>query len=53
MTLVDFHLHLFSRPYFEALAALSPMPGTVEERLAQAAAKAKNEAKAKAEAEKK
>lgn len=43
MTLVDFHLHLFSRPYFEALAALSPMPGTVEERLAQAAAKAKIE----------
>lgn len=43
MTLVDFHLHLFSRPYFEALAALSPLPGTPEERLAQAVAKAKIE----------
>lgn len=30
----DAHLHLFSRPYFEALASLSPLPGTVETRLA-------------------
>ncbi|MFM7299297.1 MAG: amidohydrolase family protein [Planctomycetota bacterium] len=43
MTLVDFHLHLFSRPYFDALAALSPLPGTPAERLAQAAAKAQIE----------
>jgi predicted TIM-barrel fold metal-dependent hydrolase len=43
MTLIDFHLHLFSRPYFEALAALSPQPGTVEERLVRAADKAKLE----------
>jgi uncharacterized protein len=33
MAIVDFHMHLFSRPYFEALAALSPRPGTVDERL--------------------
>lgn len=33
--LVDFHLHLFSRVYFETLAALSPQPGSVPERLAE------------------
>jgi len=27
MRIVDFHTHLFSRPYFDALAALSPLPG--------------------------
>lgn len=43
MTLVDFHMHLFSRPYFEALAALSPLPGSVEERLAEVSARAKIE----------
>ncbi|MBM3991230.1 MAG: hypothetical protein FJ298_09520, partial [Planctomycetes bacterium] len=43
MTLVDFHLHLFSRPYFDALAALSPLKGTPSERLAQAAASAQIE----------
>lgn len=43
MSLVDFHLHLFSRPYFEALAAQSPLPGTVAEKLEAAAAKAKLE----------
>ncbi|MEO6711625.1 MAG: amidohydrolase family protein [Planctomycetota bacterium] len=35
MRIIDFHLHLFSRTYFEALAALSPLPGSVEERLAE------------------
>jgi uncharacterized protein len=36
----DAHLHLFSRPYFEALARVSPLPGSVEERLATVAARA-------------
>ncbi|HTF87007.1 MAG TPA: amidohydrolase family protein [Planctomycetota bacterium] len=35
MRVIDFHLHLFSRTYFETLAALSPLPGSVEERLAE------------------
>lgn len=30
---IDFHLHFFSRPYFEALAAQSPQPGSVDEKL--------------------
>ncbi len=34
MSIVDIHLHLFSRVYFETLAALSPQPGSVAERLA-------------------
>ncbi len=38
--ILDAHLHLFSRPYFEALARISPLPGTVEERLAALAKKA-------------
>lgn len=38
--LIDAHLHFFSRPFFEALARLSPAPGTPEERLARATAKA-------------
>jgi predicted TIM-barrel fold metal-dependent hydrolase len=33
MTLFDAHLHLFSRRYFEAVAAASPLPGTVAERI--------------------
>lgn len=37
MDTVDFHLHLFSRPYFAALAAQSTQPGTVDERLARVA----------------
>ena len=32
--LVDFHSHFFSRPFFEALAAESPHPGSVDERVA-------------------
>lgn len=32
---VDAHLHFFSRNFFEALAAQSPWPGTVEEKLAR------------------
>lgn len=35
MRIIDFHLHLFSRTYFETLAALSPLPGNVEERLSE------------------
>ena len=34
MRIIDFHLHLFSRVYFETLAALSPLPGSLAERLA-------------------
>ena len=37
MTIVDFHLHFFSRPFFEALAAQSPLEGEVESKLAQVA----------------
>lgn len=37
MKILDFHVHFFSRPYFEALAAQSPLPGTVAERLAHVA----------------
>lgn len=37
MQVVDFHSHFFSRPFFDALAALSTQPGTPEERLARVA----------------
>ncbi len=43
MAIVDFHAHFFSRPYFEALAAQSPLAGTIDEKLAAAAAKVKLE----------
>jgi predicted TIM-barrel fold metal-dependent hydrolase len=43
MALIDFHLHFFSRPYFEALASESTQPGTPQERLERAAAKARIE----------
>jgi len=33
MPVIDFHSHFFSRPFFETLAAQSPLPGTVESRL--------------------
>lgn len=33
MRLIDAHSHLFSRVYFETLAAQSPLPGSVPERL--------------------
>jgi hypothetical protein len=36
----DFHLHFFSRAYFEALAAQSPDPGPVAEKLAELARRA-------------
>jgi predicted TIM-barrel fold metal-dependent hydrolase len=39
MQLVDFHMHLFSRPYFDALAAQSPQPGTPAEKLERVAAR--------------
>jgi hypothetical protein len=41
--LVDAHLHFFSRPFFDALARLSPLPGTPDERLSRAAAEARIE----------
>ena len=31
--LVDFHSHFFSRAFFEALASLSPLPGSVDDRI--------------------
>lgn len=34
MRVVDFHAHLFTRAFFEALAEASPLPGTPEGRLA-------------------
>lgn len=40
MDTIDFHLHLFSRPYFDALAGQSPQPGSPDERLARAAQRA-------------
>ena len=39
MALIDIHTHYFSRPYFQALAAQSPLPGTPEEKLAALARK--------------
>lgn len=35
----DAHAHFFSRPFFEALAAQSPQPGSVPEKLARLSAK--------------
>jgi len=40
MAVVDFHMHFFSRVFFETLAAQSPLPGTPEERLQAVARKA-------------
>jgi len=37
---IDFHSHFFSASFFRALAEKSPLPGTVETRLAQVAARA-------------
>jgi len=34
MRVIDFHSHWFSRTFFETLAAQSPLPGSVEEKLA-------------------
>jgi predicted TIM-barrel fold metal-dependent hydrolase len=34
MGVIDFHMHLFSRAYFEALASQSPLPGTAADKLA-------------------
>jgi hypothetical protein len=34
VSVIDFHMHLFSRSYFEALASQSPRPGSVDEKLA-------------------
>ncbi len=36
---VDFHTHFFSRTFFEALAAASPLPGSREEIIANVASK--------------
>ena len=32
--ITDFHAHFFARPFFDALAQQSPLPGTPEEKLA-------------------
>ncbi|GJM20895.1 MAG: hypothetical protein DHS20C15_08100 [Planctomycetota bacterium] len=40
MTIQDAHTHFFSRPFFEALAGQSPLPGSVDERLDAVASKA-------------
>jgi uncharacterized protein len=40
MPVVDFHMHFFSKVFFETLASLSPLPGTPEERLQGAVKKA-------------
>ena len=37
-SVIDFHTHFFSRPFFEALAADSPLPGDVDLRLERLAA---------------
>lgn len=36
--ITDFHAHVFSRPFFDAIAAQSPQPGTPEEKLARVSA---------------
>ncbi len=36
--ITDFHAHVFSRPFFDAIAQASPQPGTVEEKLTRASA---------------
>ena len=38
--ITDFHAHFFARPFFDALAQQSPLPGTPAEKLAAAAATA-------------
>ena len=38
--ITDFHVHVFSRPFFEALAQQSPLPGTDDEKLEQVAERA-------------
>ncbi len=43
MRTIDAHVHFFSRPFFEALAKASPLPGSLDEKLAAVAAKAKIE----------
>ncbi len=40
MKVIDFQTKFLSRPYFEALAALSPLSGTIEEKLQRAAKRA-------------
>ena len=37
MPINDFHAHVFSRPFFDAIAAQSPAPGAPEEKLARVA----------------
>ena len=38
--LIDFHSHFFSRPFFEALAAQSTLPGSIDERVESVAKRA-------------
>jgi len=37
MPITDFHAHVFSRPFFDAIAKESPQPGAPEEKLARVA----------------
>jgi hypothetical protein len=39
MAIVDFHMHFFSRPFFDAMAAQSPQPGSVEDKLVRVSQK--------------
>jgi len=39
LDLFDFHAHFFARPFFDALAAQSPLEGSGEEKLAQVTSK--------------
>lgn len=37
MPITDFHAHVFSRPFFDSVAAQSPQPGAADEKLARVA----------------
>ncbi|MEM6672633.1 MAG: amidohydrolase family protein [Planctomycetota bacterium] len=39
LPITDFHVHFFARPFFEALAQQSPLPGTTAEKLERVAEK--------------
>lgn len=50
MRTIDFHAHFFGPSYFAGLASLSPLPGSVEQRIAAVCARAGIEAPADAAA---
>src|SRR6187402_18490 len=43
MRVIDFHAHYFGRTFFETLAAQSPLPGSVAEKLARVVERTKIE----------